>query len=723
MTPTLEVSLDDGFLASLTRLDPAKSHRVLEAVTLLQNNPDHPNLHLKPLHGDLSQLWSARAGRDVRMLLVRRGDTVVLLEAGMRRDIYDKAARGRFVVNPNRRFMGFVDIAVPTEERREPLPSADRPSRTEQPSVFDHWRDAELVEAGLTDEEVAALRACHDEYDLLALPWPDDRIDLVVAMVETTPEAWARRHDADDQSEARIRAAIADFGGLTGISPLLDDEVLAKLAAAPVEDWMIFLHPDQRGIIESTPRGPARVRGAAGTGKTVVALHRAAELARRYRHEQIDSEPSVLFATVVPGLGPVLESLYRRLPGSPPDVEFRDVDGLASSIVERHEGVAPIVAPAAVDEAFDLAWRGANAAGGPVVEMGLTPSYVRTEIERVIKGRGLTNFEQYRSVVRVGRRQGLTGSAREQIWTISQQWDEAMAGSGTSSWPDVTIRALAAVRRDGARTYRCVVVDEAQDLTMVGLDVLRSLANGGGPDRPDGLFLAGDGAQRIYAGGFTLRQAGVEVRGRTTVLRVNYRNTREIMEAALATLGDEEVTDLDEEFRRGEQAPVAIRSGGRPLVERCVDADAEIGTVVRLVTGADAHDAVAFGDVAVLLPSQTEADSWSATLDDSGVPCIPLSRYRGLTEPSVKVGTHAQSKGLEFKVVVLPGLGAGHFPPPRREREPLDEWRERRSLALSHLFVAMTRARDLLSITCVGEPADELTTLVTDDGHGEPVHG
>lgn len=723
MTTTLDVSLDDDFLASVTRLDPAKSHRVLEAVNLLRRNSGHPNLRLKPLHGDLSQLWSARAGRDVRILLVRRGDTVVLLEAGMRRDVYDKAARGRFVVNPHRRFMGFVDAEARAEERREPLPTADRPTRAHQPRVLDHWRDDELRQAGLTEDEVTALRACDDEYDVLGLPWPDNRLDLVVGMVETTPEGWARGDGSDEGAESRIRQAIEEFGGLTGISPLLSDAVLAELAAAPVEEWMIFLHPEQRNIVESHQRGPARVRGAAGTGKTVVALHRAAELARRYPRESHEVWGSVLFVTVLPSLVPVLESLYRRLPGVVDAVEFSDVDGLAGTIVERVTGSPPVVDPAAVDEAFAEVWRSMLADGGLVADLGLSPSYVRTEIEKVVKGRGLQSLTQYRAVVRVGRRQGLTAAAREEVWDLARRWDEAMAARGTTSWPDVALAARAALQGGGVARYRSVVVDEAQDLTLVGLDLLRTLVNGEGPDRPDGLFLAGDGAQRIQPGGFTLRQAGIEVRGRTTVLRVNYRNTRQIIDAALGALGEEEITDLDEEFRRGEQSPSAIRSGGAPLVERCADESTEVDAVVGLLNRADAHEAIGFGDAAVLVPSAEEEARWLAALSERDIPVIALGSYTGETVGAVKVGTHGQSKGLEFKVVVLPALGAERFPGARGADEPIDEWRERRSLALSHLFVAMTRARDVLSITCVGEPAAELASLGHEGGHGGPVQG
>lgn len=228
-----EISFDEDFWPSVHRLDPGDSHRVIQALNLFASNPDHPNLHLKPLRGGLSQLLSVRAGRDVPILLVKRGETYIWLEAGLRRDVYDKAERGQFVVNPSRRFMGFVDAETPEAERRQPLPTSDRVTQTTTVGVFDHWRTSELTEAGFTDDEIILLRSCTDEYALLALPWAEDRVDLAVEMVELTPEQW--RAGVEAGGESLLRTAISEFGGLTGISPLFSAEELARIASAPVE--------------------------------------------------------------------------------------------------------------------------------------------------------------------------------------------------------------------------------------------------------------------------------------------------------------------------------------------------------------------------------------------------------------------------------------------------------------------------------------------------------
>src|SRR5690606_7821411 len=310
-------------------------------------------------------------------------------------------------------------------------------------------------------------------------------------------------------------------------------EVLTR----PIEDWMIFLHPDQRATVTRHYQGPARVRGAAGTGKTVVGLHRAAWLAKRNRENGVDRP--VLFTTFIKSLPPVFESLYARMPDTREgEVEFVHLDRLARLVcAEAGDDVRTI--PPDINAAVNEACKKTLATGSPLVTANLGRQYLRDEITSVIKGRGLTSLDIYLEVARTGRQAPMARAQREQVWDLMLAWDEAMAARGTIDFVDAVIRARDHARRLQAPWYSAVIVDEAQDLSLVGLQLVRALVNApGGQDVPNGLMLLGDGAQRIYAGGFKLRQAGVEVRGRTTVLQTNYRNTREIIGTALAVAGD-----------------------------------------------------------------------------------------------------------------------------------------------------------------------------------------
>lgn len=707
-TAAPQVSFDRGFFSSAYELGSTDAKRVFKAIDQLSADPNYPSLNLEPLKDGSARLHTIRVSQEVRILLAREGNLYHLIEAGHHDEIYSRARRGSFVVNPHTHFVGFI-AAKNGDERPEPEPARHRPAPgDETPRVFDHWADKDLVDAGFDEHELAALRGCRVEDELLDADLDEEALSLALDLLEVTPEQWRAPTLADPATEAeeRVRRAITEFGALNGISPLFPAEEVARIAAAPIEDWMIFLHPNQRTVVERRYAGPARVRGAAGTGKTVVALHRAAALAKRFRDEPAEGPKTILFTTFIRSLPPVFEQLYQRLPGARSgEIDFTNVDRLARRVATG-AGHQIVVDPRAIDAAYASAWRKVVTSGSPLQRAGLSRGYLRDEVSAVIKGRGVRTLDEYLNLDRVGRRTPFSEAHRSQTWALMTTWGEEMASRGTVDFPDIVILARDAARALPTPTYRAAIIDEAQDITLVGLQLVRALVNAGSDDPPDGLFFVGDGAQRIYAGGFTLRQAGVEVRGRTTVLGTNYRNTKEILAAAMAVAGDEPVNDLGDEFRRGEAETDSDRNGTRPALICCASKDDEaifLATHIRSITS---HAPIGLGDIGVFAPTNLAVDDVLARLAAAGIACKNLDRYDGRPSDHVKVGTYHRAKGLEFKVVFLPGLTEGEFPRPRSPDQDPTEYAEARSLALSQLFVAMTRARDGLYLLCSGNPSE-----------------
>ncbi|MCM3884397.1 AAA family ATPase [Frankia sp. R82] len=493
------------------------------------------------------------------------------------------------------------------------------------------------------------------------------------------------------QMTAAVQRTPAALETLPGMGELWQD-LLVAAAREPVESWMTWLHPSQARLAGRRWSGPARVRGAAGTGKTVVALHRAKYLAAR--------GDRVLFTSLVSTLGPVNRALLARMaPEHVARVDFVTVHQFARRCLEAR-GLSGHVEKDRVRLCFRRAW--AQVGRHSVLSgLGLPLSYWQEEISKVIKGRGLRGFEQYATLSRVGRSTALQPVHRRAVWDLYERYETLRIECDVLDFDDLLLLARDLVRASGPSgaagvpgpsggtgRYDAVIVDEVQDLTCVGLQLLHALVG----DRPDGLLVVGDGQQSIYPGGFTLAEAGVSVVGRSTVLGRNYRNGANILRYAQAVLADDGFDDLDGVEVQGRRPVDVERAGGEVCEERLPSAAAQderlCDDLLRLHTERGAR----FGDMAVLVPTDQAVERWLTVLRRRQIPAMALRAYDGSRQESVKVGTYARVKSLDFAHVWIPDRDL--FPRPRKADESDDALRERLRLERRQLYVAITRARD-----------------------------
>jgi len=278
---------------------------------------------------------------------------------------------------------------------------------------------------------------------------------------------------------------------------------------------------------------------------------------------------------------------------------------------------------------------------------------------------------------------------REAMWALYDEYERRLRVMGAHDFNDVLILARDAIYAGHVTpAYGSVIVDEVQDLTLVGVELLHAIA-GEGPDR---LLIIGDGQQSVYPGGFTLSEAGISVTGRASILRSNYRNTAEILETAARLVAHDSFDDLEGDSYAGAREIDVRRHGPAPMIARAADnASLEVALIHHL-RETQHHAGVAFGDMAVLVAKVADAEHYRRVLERAGIPSVELTAYDGVTTDRVKIGTFKRAKGLEFKVVLLPGLREGGLEPWRGESE--DAFKERAERMRRELFVGMTRARD-----------------------------
>lgn len=520
----------------------------------------------------------------------------------------------------------------------------------------------------------------------------DEQIEVVAAAIERDFPPYETHQPMLVSPVVREPVLPREPEPLFDMNALVEADMAAALAA-PLADWMTWLHPEQARFVRRAWNGPARIAGPAGTGKTVVALHRTAYLA--------STRPGrLLFVTFVKTLPVVLGTYYERLsPETAERVEFTGLHKWAKRLLDDR-GVGYDLNRYKADALFRRAWT-AVGGQGRLASMPVPLRYWRDEVSRVVKGRGLTEFAQYRDLNRLGRRMPLGADQRAAVWDLYEEYQRLLSEAGVHDFDDVLALALAEVRREPLDDYAAVVVDEVQDLTCVGVRLLHAVAG----DRPDALLLIGDATQAVYPGGFTLAEAGIAVVGRSVRLRVNYRNAADVVAEASKVGATAAFEDVD-----GADLPVAphvTRPAGNVRRHVASDATAHDEALVRAVRSVIGRKDVNPGEVAVLCATKHGIKAYRDLLKSEGVASIDLERCAGAATEAgkVKVGTFKRAKGLEFKYVLLPMLHEGE--PARRADEGEAAYRERVEVERRELYVGMTRARDGLWLGYVDEARAE----------------
>jgi hypothetical protein len=633
-----------------------------------------------------------------RLIWRRVGSVAVLLLFGEHDAVYRRAERLRLEIDDSQNVLRVIDEDPVTGQH---VPYTRR--RADEGRLFMAWNNTELADFGFAPHEIDVLRRLNVDSDLLSLDahmrpeaW---RTAMNLAMYgdprgEVTPgtadEGPALTVEPPVPIDDRLSAALRSTQSSPEFQPVPADR-LAEWLARPIEDWMVYLDPDQQDLVDRTFSGPARIRGAAGTGKTVVALHRARALGRLGRR--------VLVTTYVRNLPEVYQQIFGRFaPGERDSVEFSSVHRWALRYLQKN-GVAVRVDLKAVDNAWRAAHGRVAGPGSRLRNAGLTSAYLREEVDWVIRGRAVPDLDGYLALSRGGRGTRLPAELRAEVWALAVDYAGELDRRGVVDFTDVLLRAYE-IARHGPAEYDAVIVDEAQDLTEAALRLLHTLVG----DRPNGLLLVGDGQQAVYPGGFNLTSLGVNVRGRSHVLVRNYRNTHQVYATAQALMNGHDFDDGGDGPESGSRHVEVSRVGVPPTLAGHRDEeehDLALATAIESVISGG----TGIGDLAVLVPTHALATHYTELIGSLGLPTQQLVDYDGVPTSLVKVGTYQRAKGLEFKHVFLPRLDAETLRdrPVRGEDDVANA--ERLALVRRQLFVAMTRARDGLWLGWVGAPS------------------
>ena len=529
--------------------------------------------------------------------------------------------------------------------------------------------------------------------------------------------------DADLIEGLRTRAARSTFTWLES-----DEDLRRAIEGLSFAEWQLFLHPQQRALVERRANGPMRVSGGAGTGKTVIAVHRAVELAKR--DASGGREPQILLTTYTRNLADDLRrqvaQLEPRLPFterlSESGVMVSGLDRVARMILQQAGAKISPIAQEVIGQPRgrvltyprENVWQEVLTLMGDELPEGLrSADFLESEYELIVLPQRVTTLKQYLRIRRPGRGVALDRSKRAAVWKAMERYRDRSADLGVTSFAEQLALAAAWLDHEAGlgtpRPFRHVLVDEAQDLTPAHLQLLRALVEPG----PDDLFLAEDSHQRIYGKKITLSHYGIQVRGRSRRLTRNYRTTRQNLDVAFGIL--DPVTYEDMEGRAEEHRYVSPRSGPEPLLLHAVDRADELDKAAELLRvwleqDRDSEDS-APENIAILVRDRYQRDAVVNGLAQHGVELRAVDREAAGRGRPVVMTMH-RAKGLEFRKVLLFDVSSNAIPRSLRDQQYSEADRDDALLReRSLLYVAATRARDQLAISWSGEASSLITFL------------
>lgn len=685
----MEFRIADTFIDSLAKLNNEDQKAVKTTIFDLQVDPSNPGLDYHKLERSQDPNFvSVRASRDLRVIIHRTKNDLLICYVGHHEDAYQWASKRKLETHPSTGAAQLVEVRETVQEIV--IPTYITEART-KPRLFAKKTDEELLGFGVPPEWLADVRAATEDTLLeLADHLPAEASEALLELaVGGTPVVLTKPvtiTDPFDHPDALRRFRV-----------MTDLDELARALEYPWEKWSVFLHPDQRRFAIANYSGPARISGSAGTGKTVVALHRAVYLAKN------NPETRVLLATFTEALANALRGKLRILIHNQPklgdQIEVYAMNAIGERLFNSNLGKARIASSEVVNSLIDEVSLGV---GGH----SFSHHFLVTEWEQIVDAWQINSWEAYRDVARLGRKTRLTEAQREILWSIFQKVVATLKIQGLITYAGLFNQLTQHYKSGKQSPFDFVVVDEAQDINIPHLKFLAALAG----KRPNGLFFAGDLGQRIFQQPFSWASLGVDIRGRSKTLRINYRTSHQIRTQADKLLGPE-ISDVDGNVEKRSET-ISVFNGPAPLIQSFDIEEAEIQAVAAWLKN-HFENGIQPEEIGVFVRSDGQISRAKTALETANIEFKILDRKVETIPGKASLCTMHLAKGLEFRVVVVMACDDEVIPLQSRIETALDtsDLEEVYNTERHLLYVACTRARDQLLVSGVNPVSEFLEDM------------
>ena len=713
----------DTFTDSLAKLTGNEQKAAKIKVFDLQMNPAQPGLRFHRLDGVLDKnFWSIRVSRDIRIILHRTRSSLLVCYVDHHDDAYHWAERRKIETHPKTGAAQIVKVREKVKEIIRHVFVEKEEEAPPKPPLFADISEEELLNYGVPPEWVSDVHKA-DVDGLLELTdhLPEEATEALYELAEggTPQPAKAVAEDYAPNEELAVAEESVLYGAT--IEPpdsvettsfpdpfehpdaqrrfrtVNNREELERALEYPWEKWALFLHPSQRRIVEKDYGGPFRISGSAGTGKTVVAIHRAVFLARA------NPDSRVLLTTFSDTLAVALRVKVRRLIFNEPQLAERleviSINAVGERLYKAQFGPPMIATQKQIQESLAKA---SVQVGGHKFSLG----FLLSEWNDVVDAWQLDTWEAYRDVRRLGRKTRLPEEQRLTLWAIFEQVRTELRDLGLVTRASMFSSLAENLKDRRIPPFDFAIVDEAQDIGVAQLRFLSAL----GGNRPNSLFFAGDLGQRIFQTPFSWKVLNVDIRGRSQPLKLNYRTSHQIRMQADRLLGPE-LADVDGnvEDRRG---TISAFNGEPPSIQ-LFETEQEESEAIGIWLLECQDQGVSASEIGVFVRSAKELDRARAAVGAAGLKFLVLDERNKKRDDSVSISTMHQAKGLEFRAVAVMACDDEVIPSQERIESVADfsDFEDVYNTERHLLYVACTRARDHLMLTGVNPSSEFLDDL------------
>ena len=673
-------------LKNFHKLPGKVQKRVSELIDEFQTDPHSPAIGLHPLTDTMRDpkvrgVKKLPDGYRAIVIAPNKGDTYLLVHIDAHDKAYDWAKNKLFEIHRMTGVFQIID-SVEVEGATQDPKFKQYESKPDYP--LGKMTDEELFDSGVPKPLIPAVKSItsDDGLDAIAEYLPPDCRDVLygIAAGMTLEEALMEMLNAEPATTVVVEEA-GDFSQITK-APNFDlvlvegQEELKQILSGSLEEWRIFLHPYQRKLVHWQPNGPMNITGAAGTGKTVALLHRAVWLA-----EQLESpQDRILLTTFTTNLSTTLESHIKRLDAQAAKrIDVVNLHSLARTICQRSGWNGRIADRDALEQIWNEVWLSNTA------ELPLSKDEMQLEFGMVVDPNGVNDEDTYLTTVRSARPR-MSRAQRRAAWPVFVAFRRGLKKRTMLTFDGAIFEARLAVEAGKFEKYAHVLVDEAQDFSLDALRLIRAISRIDS-DGKNPLTLAGDGHQRLYRNKIPMSRAGIDIRGRSRRLKINYRTSEQIRKYAQGILKGLSIDDLD----GGESTTVGDHSvfkGPEPIIEVCSSESAEAEAILGWVKMIQKDYGLATHEICI----SPNKPSIRQALAAAGLPTFelkPREQDPGSDEPGIRLGTMKRIKGLEFRAVAMACSDPS---------DPMNNLIEADIKIRCERYVAATRARERLLI-------------------------